>query len=241
MTKLRYRTRLKHFYFKTKKNILNYKLTIQTSRKFYLIKQKKLLLPASLTDFYTQHKIRIIESQSTQSIEQKKYLESLSEHFQEVLEIGFNGGHSAEIFLKCNPLSNVTSIDLGYWYYCKFGNEYLSQLYPNRLNVIFRDSIQALESNKFIKKDKKFNLIYIDGNHTYHYAYNDLLNCKKFADSDTILIMDDIVLDEKYRSNSNKGPTEAWLNLVSQKEIIEIEYQKFSEFNRGLAIGKYSF
>ena len=30
-----------------------------------------------------------------------------------ILEIGFNGGHSSELFLQCNNNTNVVSFDIG--------------------------------------------------------------------------------------------------------------------------------
>ena len=43
-------------------------------------------------------------------------------------------------------------------------------------------------------------------------THNDIKNCK-FADKNTIVAIDDVVIDEKYRSLANTGPTEAWKNF----------------------------
>ena len=72
-------------------------------------------------------------------ISQKQYLKKYKSQFKNILEIGFNAGHSSELFLDTNPNSVVTSIDLGYWYYCKFGIKYLEKKFPDRFQIILKD------------------------------------------------------------------------------------------------------
>ena len=81
----------------------------------------------------------------------------------------------------------------------------------------------------------------IEGNHTYEYALNDVLNCKKFAKPSSILVLDDVVIHESYRTNSNKEPTKVWKELNSKNYISEIDYAHFMDINRGVAVGKYNF
>ena len=164
-----------------------------------------------------------------------------NEAVQQILEIGFNAGHSSELFLINNPQSTITSIDLGYWYYCKFGSEYLKKQYPGRINVIFKDSLSALKDFNTVPNGSIFDLIYIDGNHTYEYAYNDLKNCRKFANKDTVVLLDDVVVEDKYRTLSNTAPTKVWKEFVSEEFIFQIEIKHFKDINRGIAIGKYIF
>ena len=89
----------------------------------------------------------------------KRMLKKYKVHFKNILEIGFNAGHSSELFLDTNPNSIVTNIDIGYWYYCKFGIKYLEK-YPNRFQIILKDSIKALKILKqFLKAS--FLILYI--------------------------------------------------------------------------------
>ena len=171
----------------------------------------------------------------------RKYLTTYKDNFNNVLEIGFNAGHSSELFLCSNPNSNVLSIDLGYWYYCKFGYEFLKKKYPNRINVIFKDSIDALSDYETIKENTFFDFIYIDGNHTYDYAYQDMINCKKFAKEDTIIILDDVIKDDNFRTLSNTAPTKVWNELAKEGFIIELDTAHFQDINRGVAVCKYNF
>jgi len=87
----------------------------------------------SLDEYYKKNKIYIYEGYSTQSIQQKQKLIEYSKDANNILEIGFNAGHSAELFLSSSPTSKVTSVDIGYWYYCKFGATYLNIKSPERI------------------------------------------------------------------------------------------------------------
>ena len=57
-----------------------------------------------------------------------------------VMEIGFNAGHSSEIFLQNNKDLTVTSFDLGVHDYISTAKEYIDATYPNRHNLILGDS-----------------------------------------------------------------------------------------------------
>ena len=50
-----------------------------------------------------------------------------------------------------------------------------------------------------------------------------------------------MVIDETYRTNSNREPTKVWKELVSKNYISEIDYAHFKDINRGVAVGKYNF
>jgi len=241
MEKLRFRTKVKHFYNKSKRNILNLRLNFLTYHKFLNLKKNSIENYESLQNYFDVNKIKIIEGNSTQSKKQEEYLLKYKEKFGNILEIGFNAGHSAELFLYSNPYSTVTSVDIGYWYYCKFGATYLNKKYPGRIKNIFKDSLLALNDNSFIDEEVLFDFIYIDGNHTYEYALNDILNCKKFAKPSSILVLDDVVINESYRTNSNREPTKVWEELVRKNYISEIDYAHFKDINRGVAVGKYNF
>tara|TARA_Y100001958_G_C21098213_1_gene449069 strand:+ start:242 stop:976 length:735 start_codon:yes stop_codon:yes gene_type:complete len=239
--KIKFRTKVKHLYFKTKRNILNQRLNLKTIKKYLELKNSSSINEETLESYYIYNNIQIIEGNSTQSSEQKEYLKKYKVQFKNILEIGFNAGHSSELFLDTNPNSVVTSIDLGYWYYCKFGIRYLEKKFPNRFQIILKDSIKALRDYKTISEGTIFDFIYIDGNHSYEYAYNDILNCKKFSHDLTIIAVDDVVDDDNFRTNSNLGPTKAWKTLVSNGKLIELDCSHFKDINRGMAVGKFIF
>ena len=237
--RIRFRTKVKHLYFKIKRDFLNQRLNFLNRKKYFKLKNSSSIDFETLEIYYIANNIRIIEGNSTQSSLQKEYLKKYKSQFKNILEIGFNAGHSSELFLDTNPNSVVTSIDLGYWYYCKFGIKYLEKKFPDRFQIILKDSLEALNNFKIISQGTIFDFIYIDGNHSYEYAYNDILNCKKFSNESTIIVVDDVVEDDNFRTNSNTGPTKAWKTLVSQGKLIELDCAHFEDINRGVAVGRF--
>ena len=152
-----------------------------------------------------------------------------------VFEIGFNAGHSCNTFLNSNENINVTSCDLGEHNYVVYGKSYIDQKYPFRHILVLGDSTVTIP--KFIKQTtQKFDIIFIDGGHEYSVAYSDLINCKKLAHKDTIVIMDDVTnaANEVY----NKGPSNAWNDCIAQNIIVQIEHFEFNQW-RGMSVGKY--
>jgi hypothetical protein len=69
-----------------------------------------------------------------------------------VMEIGFNAGHSADIFLQNNKELTVTSFDLGKHPYVITGKRYIDVIYPNRHKLVLGDS--KITIPKFIKENK---------------------------------------------------------------------------------------
>lgn len=65
-----------------------------------------------------------------------------------VLEIGFNGGHSALLFLAItSPQTRVVSFDLGH-YSCVFAaKKYIDSVFPGRHMLIKGDSTQTIPSS----------------------------------------------------------------------------------------------
>ena len=91
---------------------------------------------------------------------------------------------------------------------------------------------------EFIKDhpDSKFDLIFIDGGHTYDIATKDIMNCKVLAHADTIVVMDDVVHDSNMEYCV--GPTQAWTTAASKSVVAITNTIKFKE-NRGMSWGKY--
>lgn len=158
-----------------------------------------------------------------------------------IVEIGFNAGHSSEVFLNANPRIKVTSFDDGSHDYYKYGQDYIHSKYPDRHTLIVGKSEHTIPHYTSANPEKKFDLIFIDGSSKYSEVKCDLLNCKDLAHKDTIVIMDDVVKNPKYRSVHNEGPTIVWKEGIKAglvKEISSIEFVT-NEGGRGMAWGKY--
>lgn len=120
---------------------------------------------------------------------------------------------------RSNPNCKVTSFDIGLHKYVKFGKEYIDNEFPYRHTLILGNSLESVP--KFSKENpgKLFNLIFVDGNHEYEYAYNDIINCKKLANENTILVVDDIVNKDKLQTIWSIGPSKAWNDIYKWKRL----------------------
>lgn len=154
-----------------------------------------------------------------------------------VMEIGFNAGHSAEIFLDYNKTLTLTSFDLGSHDYVNTAKEYIDATYPNRHKLILGDS--RITIPEFIEKNKdvRFDVIFIDGGHDYEIAKADMDNCFHLAHKDTIVIMDDTIFTD---DSVCGGPAMVWTEYLQQNKIVELNRRHYGD-GRGMAWGKYIF
>ena len=194
----------------------------------------------SLDNFLVKNNCNITEGHSQQCLNQIELLKKIIKNnkIKNVVEIGFNAGHSAEIFLKNNIEIHLTSFDVGHHDYTLIGKRYIDETFPNRHSLILGDSL--IEVPKY-SENKKFDIIFIDGGHAYYVAYGDIINCKKFAHEDTIVIMDDTYFPIT-NINHTHDPTLAWTDAIKNKIILPITnivYDEELPNLRGLSLGKY--
>lgn len=113
-------------------------------------------------------------------------------HIKRIIEIGLNGGHSAENFFQnCPELQQLVSFDIEKHPYTRVAREYLEKKYKEQF--VFVPGSSAVSVREYAKKspNTKYDLIYIDGDHSYQGAVRDILNCKMLADENTVLWIDD--------------------------------------------------
>jgi hypothetical protein len=141
-------------------------------------------------------------------------------NFKNVMEIGFNAGHSADLFLSYSDC-DLYSFDIGDHDVVNVGKDYIDQKFPNRHNLILGDSKQTI--SEFAETtDIKFDFILIDGDHSYEGATSDIINCKKLAHEKTILVIDDIRYIKKWQRPHSKPPTDAWLHFIELGVVREL-------------------
>jgi predicted O-methyltransferase YrrM len=157
---------------------------------------------------------------------------------KEIMEIGFNAGHSAETFLSSNPTAKLTSFDLGEVNAMEYGKEYIDSTYPGRHTLIVGDSTVTVPQYKIDNPDKKFDLIFIDGGHDYGIAKSDFIHSSALAHSETIVIVDDVVYVPGWEVDYTMGPTKAWSEATSYGEIQELSRLAYKR-GFGLVWGKY--
>jgi len=201
----------------------------------------------SISEYLEKRNVNIVEGYSQEVPEQINTLIEITKTPNiNVMEIGFNAGHSADIFLGNNNLLNLTSFDLGHHNYVSIGKEYIDKTYPNRHTLILGDSKITLP--KFIDENKntKFDVIFIDGGHYYDIVKSDLENSFYLSHADTIIIMDDTMYSTgwkdgwEWKQYWNEGPTQIWNEYVYQNKIIEM-YRKDYKAGRGMSWGKFIF
>lgn len=129
------------------------------------------------------------------SNEQKEqFKDQLAQHagIKSILEIGLNGGHSADNFLQCcQNLEKFVSFDINMHAYTAVAVDYLSQTYSEIFEFVEGDSNVTIPQYASDYLERKFDLIYIDGGHSYQTCLNDIINCKLLAHAATIVWIDD--------------------------------------------------
>jgi predicted O-methyltransferase YrrM len=193
----------------------------------------------SITNFLNNRGFYYFEGYSQQVPQQVQDLISLTNKSNiNVMEIGFNAGHSAEVFLQNNEELTLTSFDLGGYDYVSTAKEYIDATYPNRHNLILGDSRTTipiyLKNNNHIK----FDIIFIDGGHEYETAKADMENCFYLAHKDTIVILDDTIFTQGWEQFYTIGPTRTWMEHLQQNKIVELNRRDYCN-GRGMSWGKY--
>jgi predicted O-methyltransferase YrrM len=175
--------------------------------------------------------------QITKQVEDLVYLIN-NPNIKNVMEIGFNAGHSAEIFLQNNKELTLTSFDLGSHNYVNTAKEYIDANYPNRHSLILGDSRKTIPMYLENNKHTKFDIIFIDGGHDYEIAKADMENCFHLAHENTIVILDDTIFTKHWVQDWNIGPTRTWIEHLEQNKIVELNRKDYC-YGRGMSWGKY--
>jgi len=181
-----------------------------------------------------------IEGHVGESPEMCKLLKELvfAKCIKNVLQIGFNAGHSADLILSSNENINLVSFDLGVHNYVEIGEKIIDEFYQGRHKLIRGDSKKTVplfwNNNKI-----KFDLIYIDGGHAYEDVISDLENCHNLAHEETIVILDDTMGRTDWVKNWNIGPSKAWKNKREQGAIKELGSTYIGP-GRGCSWGHYN-
>jgi len=193
----------------------------------------------SITTFLNNKGFHSFEGYSQQNPKQVEDLIILTNSPNiNVMEIGFNAGHSAEIFLQNNKDLKLTSFDLGVHHYVTAAKEYIDSTYPNRHNLILGDSVNTIPIYLQNNKDTKFDIIFIDGSHQYEIVQEDMKNCFYLAHKDTIVILDDTMFTQEWAQGWTVGPTRTWTEHLQKNKLIELGRNDYYP-GSGMCWGKY--
>lgn len=151
----------------------------------------------------------------------RQNLQLLAKKFNNIMEIGFNAGHSAALMLEANPNLFLVSVDIGEHSYVSSCGNAIQSAFPGRHQLIIKDSKLITE------KELSFaQAIIIDGGHEFEDCSADLELCKKYCSPGTVIVIDDIDLNgvqAAYRHHSR--------SLTVWKEIETTYNQAFFTLN----------
>lgn len=155
-----------------------------------------------------------------------------------IAEIGFNAGVSACFYLDKG--CNVVSFDLGFHSYCFYAKLWIDKKYPGQHILINGSSFRSIPQFSQIS-NVKFDVIFIDGDHTFFGAYWDIINCKNISHPGTLVILDNVVPHR----GVGEGVYKAMLRTLEDKYISYLGfkeiYQYGEEFHDGSALIQYNF
>jgi len=140
---------------------------------------------------------------------------TLGKYHNNIMEIGFNAGHSVLLYLLSNPSSKITIFDIVEHHYVKPCYDYLNENFPNRLDFYEGDSTITVPEYHSNNPNNKFDLIHIDGSHQKDIANQDFYNCLKLAQK--TIIWDD---------TQDKTLNELFMEYLQKNLITEIQMYK---------------
>lgn len=162
-----------------------------------------------------------------------------------ICEVGFNAGFSSWAFLGASPTAVVYSFDLANYAYSAAAKAHIDELFPGRHILIEGDSHSTIEAFADEHPELRFDVIFVDGDHSVEGARADLADLRALATPDTVVIMDDITPWLWF----GEGPTQAWQEAVDTGTVLHRNYFRDGEpvdaveppAARAWAEGRYAF
>ena len=120
-------------------------------------------------------------------------------YVKKMLEIGFNAGHSASIFLHMLPKDSVfIPFDLCEHPYTNQCHDYLKSKFPQLKPLVEGDSMKTLP--QFINENPSevatYDVIHVDGGHSQEVCVSDLNGAHILLKPGGVLILDDVFMEE---------------------------------------------
>lgn len=174
-----------------------------------------------------------------------------------VVEIGFNAGVSSDIFLGARPDIRVLSFDIMWHPYSTYANMYIQSKYQGRHMLVAGDSAETIPSYieehilpRKIASDevvpagfRPYDLIFIDGDHTYERARADIINMRYFAGPDTIVVIDNVAPHRGCSEQVYRAYRDLWqAGLLYHDRHVEVSIQKNGQqltYHDGFVVCRY--
>ena len=120
-------------------------------------------------------------------------------YVKKMIEIGFNAGHSASIFLHALPKDSIfLPFDLCEHSYTKECHNYLQTKYPQLHPMMEGDSMKTLPAfiNQHPSEIGTYDVVHVDGGHSQEVCISDLNGAHLLLKPGGILILDDTFIPE---------------------------------------------
>lgn len=152
----------------------------------------------NLDTYLQEHDVFVIEGFVTAK-QKAGFIQDMQRlsHIKKIMEIGFNAGHSSELFLGTTDCEKLVSFDINIHPYVKIGAEFIQNKYGERFTFIEGDSRIKVPEYTASHPNEKFDLIFIDGGHSLECCLSDILSCRQLAHRETIVLIDDYVAEVK--------------------------------------------
>ncbi len=126
-----------------------------------------------------------------------------------MLEIGFNAGHSALLALCANQHLKYSGVDYGNHPYTVPCFNYLKEFFGSRISLRIGDSRDVIPTISPSEMNE-FDLFHIDGGHSFEVCYKDLSNIISVAKSGSVILLDD----------TNSGVSEWFIDEIADLFIM---------------------
>ena len=109
-----------------------------------------------------------------------------------IIEIGFNAGSSALLFLLANPNAYIWCFDICFHSYTKPCFQYIYENFGKRVSLYVGSSLDTVPA--FFRSNPKetFDIFHIDGSHDGAIANIDFFTCYDLAHHKSVIIWDDV-------------------------------------------------
>jgi predicted O-methyltransferase YrrM len=138
-----------------------------------------------------------------------------------ILEIGFNAGHSCLSWLLSSDDTKVIGLDI---HYPEKSVKYLQENYGDRFFFVNADSNTLSEDSVIEQWENQFDLIFIDGDHSYEAVARDLKNSLRL--NPKYIVFDDV-----------RHPAHSYIETIIN-ECEELELVDLYEFEACIALTK---
>jgi hypothetical protein len=167
------------------------------------------------TQRYTETIRHIIQQKKRQSLKRVN-----------ICETGFNGGHSAMLFMAFQD--DEPDVDVYYygWDLKEVGSSLpvatkMEQIYGDKFTITWGDSKETLQRLAATLKDQRCDMIIVDGEHSKIGVRSDLKYLLEFATPGATVFGDDCA---PYKRTVPRAPDmkEAWMEYVESKQLISV-------------------